>query len=107
VEIDLTIQHEFPEPLAMNQTVGEPTSDSGISKSDFAKIGAMLNAASYCVFDYAPGWQGCVSTGFYDDAVGYNTMLATRIDNWMVRFGVQADEGFDEFSGGVGGSWHF
>jgi hypothetical protein len=82
-------------------------SDNGIGNSDFSQFIAMQNSANYCVFDYAPGWQGCGSAGWYDGYTGYNLGLATRIDCWMVRFGVQTDEDFDEYSGGVGGSFHF
>lgn len=81
--------------------------DNGVGNSDFSQFIAMQNSANYCVFDYASGWQGCGSVGWYDGYTGYNLGLATRVDCWMVRFGVQTDEDFDEYSGGVGGSFHF
>ncbi len=80
---------------------------NGISGSYIDELMAMSAAADYCVFDYAKGWQGCVSTGFFGGAVAYNLQFATRVDCWMVSFGVQADDDFGDFAGGVGGSWHF
>ena len=107
--INLNLNYKSPpiRPTAQSTQVAPDDDYDGVGSSDFAKIMAMSMAADYCVFDYAPGWQGCVSTGWYDGHNGYNGMLATRIDNWMIKFGMQTDEDFDEYSGGVGASVHF
>lgn len=110
VTINLTINNVAPpvdtDPAATT-TSASGSGDSGVSGNDYSKIFAMQGAADYCVFDYAMGWQGCGSVGFYDGSTGYNAMFATRVDDFMIKFGIQADEYFDEYAGGVGGSWHF
>jgi hypothetical protein len=68
---------------------------------------AMSAAGDVCVFDYAPGWQGCGGAGFYDNAQGYNASAVTRVDQFMVRMNVQTDDQFDKYAVGIGGSWHF
>jgi len=80
---------------------------NGLGDPSIGMLGARLAAADYCVMDFAPGWQGCTSAGFDNGYVGYNFALATRVDCWMIKFGVQTDEDFKEYSGGIGGSWHF
>lgn len=75
--------------------------------SIFDKYTAMGAAADYCIFDYASGWQGCGSTGWSNGEQAINAMFATRIDTWMIKFGVQTDRDLDEYQGGVGASFHF
>jgi len=107
-DINITILHEYEAPPEGGGNTGTNDGfDNGASIQPYSKLFAMLNAPNFCVFDYARGWQGCGSVGWYDNYYGYNAMFATRIDNTMIKFGIQFDEDFDEYSGGVGASMHF
>lgn len=80
---------------------------TGIGSSEFNAVAAMSAAGDACVFDYAPGWQACVGGGWYGSASALNGSLATRLDQFVIRFNIQADTDFEQKSYGVGGSWHF
>ena len=80
---------------------------SGVRDSDVDLSRAMSAAGDTCVFDYDPGWQGCVGAGWSGDEQAINFSAAIRYDEVMIRFSVQSDDQLDEMAGGVGGSWHF
>lgn len=104
--IDLTITHEYPDndvdPLSMGGA-----QDSGVSDSELDKSRAMSAAGDTCVFDYAPGWQGCVGGGWAGSESALNGSIVTRVDEFMIRTNLQTDTDFDDYAIGVGGSWHF
>lgn len=79
----------------------------GIDSEEFDKAQAMSAAGDTCVFDYAPGWQGCIGGGWYGSQSALNGSLVTRVDNFAVRVNLQTDTDFDDQAIGVGGSWHF
>lgn len=82
------------------------SSSSGLGE-DVDKAIAMSISGDQCVYDYAKGWQGCVAVGYFSDYAALNLSAATRVDELMVRFGVQTTEEVDDFAVGVGVSWHF
>ena len=92
------------------ETVVEQTivnNDTGVSNKDWDTAKAMSAAGDTCVFDYAPGWQGCVGGGWSGGESALNGSLVTRIDQFSLRVNLQTDTNFDEQAYGVGGSWHF
>lgn len=111
--------HHHNQPIIINvdypalTTPPVPTSDTIINETTIVNndllddIMAMSAAGDSCVFDYAKGWQGCISGGWYGSSTALNGSLVTRIDTFMLRVNIQADTEFDEVAGGVGGSWHF
>ena len=104
VNVDNSVTHNY---------YGETGSSSvtevyrGMDSEEFDKGMAMSAAGDTCVFDYAPGWQGCFGGGWYGSQSAVNGSLVTRIDNFAVRVNLQSDTDFDEQAIGVGGSWHF
>lgn len=102
--IDLTINHNYP-PDDTNGIAD--FSLRGISDEEFDKAQAMSAAGDTCVFDYAPGWQGCVGGGWYGSQSAINGSIVTRVDNFALRLNIQSDTDFDEQAVGIGGSWHF
>lgn len=80
---------------------------SGVRDSDVDLSRAMSAAGDTCVFDYDPGWQGCVGAGFSGDEQAINLSTVTRYDEMMIRFNAQSDDSLDELAGGAGVSWHF
>jgi len=78
-----------------------------VGDTNFDMSMAMSAAGDTCVFDYAPGWQGCGGMGWYGSEQAFNGSAVVRLDQYMLRFNLQADDDFSEFAGGVGGSWHF
>lgn len=113
VDVDTTIVNNYyysEEPTETNGdgSVSTPAGfNTGIGNSAFENAAAMSAAGDTCVFDYAPGWQACVGGGWYGSASAINGSMATRIDQFVIRFNLQADTDFDDQSYGVGGSWHF
>lgn len=104
INLDLTINHDYQPPPPSSETVEVYT---GMDNDEFDKGMAMSAAGDTCVFDYAPGWQGCFGWGNYGSANALNGSLVTRIDNFAVRINLQSDTDFDEQAIGAGGSWHF
>jgi hypothetical protein len=105
-----TINNYYTQPAETNQVTevtNHSITNSYLSGDALDRSIAMSAAGDTCVFDYAPGWQGCVGAGFYGSSQGYNGSLATRIDEFMLRTNLQTDDQLDDFSIGVGGSWHF
>ncbi len=94
--------HYYSEP---ESSVGG--SYTGIDNDEFDKGMAISAAGDTCVFDYAPGWQGCVGGGFYESQSALNGSLVTRIDQIMIRSNVGCDTDWDNCAIGIGGSWHF
>jgi hypothetical protein len=106
--IDLTITQQYEphdhdsDPLSISS---DPSSGVGNSELDLSR--AMSSAGDTCVFDYAPGWQGCGGYGWSGGEQAFNFSGVTRIDEFMFRMNLQTDKDFDEYAGSVGASWHF
>ena len=102
IDLDLTVNNEFIYPESETEV-----RYSGMGNSQFERGMAMSAAGDTCVFDYAPGWQGCVGGGWYESESAINGSVVKRVDDIMLRFNIQADTDWEEQSYGVGGSWHF
>ena len=80
-------------------------------KSDYEKkIGravAASMAAGSCQFDYATGFQGCASFGWYDDETGVNFQVGKRVDDLLFNGGIACDIDFEECAGIGAVNWHF
>ena len=102
IELDLTVNNEFIYPESETEV-----RYSGMGNSQFERAAAMSAAGDTCVFDYAPGWQGCVGGGWYESESAINGSIVKRVDDIMLRFNLQADTDWEEQAYSVGGSWHF
>jgi hypothetical protein len=106
-DINLNLTYDYDPPDVGGLSIASDNQDSGVQNSELDLSRAMAAAGDACVFDYAPGWQGCGTYGWSGGEQAFNGSLVTRVDEWMIRINIQTDIDFEEYSGAIGGSWHF